>query len=257
MSRTRGAGSFPPAYGLVRRNDAGDSGNALSRSGGDTSSQQPYQTCRATPSAGKLRSQPIGGIPVLGARRSGAKLVTRTPATGPCRHGTWKWLALSPAGIRMVHPKSGSTKRVAWSWATEPGGPNAPTRPSEPATTATASAAAALVEAVACTTRRRRARRATSSKLTFRALGAAAWCSSSLSRSSTRVTADLLLLLLLEYSTQLRAATQPRQRLRRLALHGADRAAEDLRGLRFGQVVEEPQDHHRPLPAGAASAAPH
>ena len=74
-------------------------------------------------------------------------------------------------------------------------------------TVAATTAAAALVEAVACTTRRRRARRATSSKLTPGALGAAAWCSSLLSRSSTRVTADLLLL---EYSTQLRTATQPR-----------------------------------------------
>src|SRR6266568_374482 len=104
MSRTRGAGSFPSAYGLVRRKDAGDNGNALSRSGGDTSSQQPYQICRATPLAGKVRSQPIGVVSVLGARRSGAKLVTRTPATGPCRHGTWKRLALSPASIPRRRP---------------------------------------------------------------------------------------------------------------------------------------------------------
>src|SRR5260370_1789950 len=115
------------------------------------------------------------------------------------------------------------------------------------AATAATTAAAALADAVARTTRRRRARRVTSSKLTPGALGAAAWCSSSLSRSSTRVTADLLLL---EYATQLGSATQPRQRLRRLALHGADGAAEDGHGLCFGQVVEEPQDHHRPLPAG-------
>jgi len=47
---------------------------------------------------------------------------------------------------------------------------------------------------------------------------------------------------------QLRIGPEPGKRLRQRRFDGAGRAAEDLRHLRLGQVIEEAQDDDGPLP---------